>query len=123
MKSEPGPVSATLATLAEPLRAQLALLKQAPAANKPFVLVEDEVTGRFVQFAGGDTYGPTLFDVPGRVEYPDTDNPIGKSVKLRTDSIDALVSWAVTMLGGPLRLPENAKLRIYFETTQEEEPS
>ena len=100
------------------LRGFLRQLKETPSLHRGYVVVQDAVTGRFVQYAGGDAYGPTLFDVPGRKEYPDTENPIDETIQRRSDDVDELVGWAIEALTGPLRLPITAEVSISIDTTE-----
>jgi hypothetical protein len=99
------------------IRAELQKLFECPRALRPFVIVQDTVTEKFVQFAGSMEEGAFL-DVPAlgimAQIYPVPLNAI--------HNVDVAVEQAVLYLKMQ-GLPEFAELRVSFETTQEDEPS
>lgn len=93
-------------TICEALRNLL----ECPESRRPFVIIEDVATGRFVQFAGSKERG-LLFDVPacGIVGEP-CDTP----------------ERAAVMAQANLRLQrvaDGALVRVVFESTRDGEPS
>jgi hypothetical protein len=93
-----------LAELRPALERALVHLRQTPHAHRPFVLVQDVVTGRFVQFAGSDVEG-IVFDCPA----------LHVTLPVETIAEAAKLGWAT--LRGHLRLPDVATLRIQISTS------
>jgi hypothetical protein len=89
----------------EPLiRAALESMISTPESQRPFVVVQDTVTERFVQFCGSLERG-ALFDVPALGIVADPCPTIADGVQRALDT-----------LRGPLRLPEEAQLVVVFDT-------
>jgi hypothetical protein len=102
-----------------PLAEVLASLQTCPSKHRPFVIVQDEVTGRFVQYASGAKDGLLVFDVPARSsEYPLCPNRLDGSIERRSRDVVELAKWGQEVLGGPLALPYSAMLRVRFETSE-----
>jgi len=107
-----------LSDLEDNLRHVLLDLAAAPRAHRPYVIVQDSVTGRFVQMATCSKCEEFIFDVPGKADFPKTENCIIGSISRHAKSIDELLLWSRSTLSGPLRLPPEATLEIRFETTE-----
>lgn len=85
------------------LRSSLQSMLATPESQRPFVVVQDMVTERFVQFCGSLERG-VMFDVPalGIVAEPCT--------------VSEGVQRALDTLRGPLALPDEAELVVVFDT-------
>jgi len=75
-----------------------------PEPLRPFVVVQDTVTRRFVQFCGSLERG-VLFDVPVLGIVADPCPTVAEGVQRALDT-----------LRGPLCLPEDAQLVVVFDT-------
>ena len=116
-----------LADAAEPIRAALERLAESPREHRCFVVIEEPLTGRFVQFctpllpsrfAGspqlvGD--GPLIFDGTGAVGR-DAYEPVQEFC-----DVDGALSFALDTLKE--YLPGEAELHITEEATRTERPS
>ena len=116
-----------LADAAEPIRAALQRLIEAPAELRCFVIIEEPLTGRFVQFCTP----PPPSGFVGRPEFPgegplifDGSGIAGKQayepVQERCE-IDEAVFCALEVL--EKHLPGEAELHITEESTRMEAPS
>jgi len=104
----------SLDALATPLLAALKRLAASPLVFRCFVIVEDTVTNRFVQFAVSDGER-LLFDVPSqRLDSQTYTVPICKK---NIGGAHEGVELAQAFLRNELRLPGNAVLRIREEST------
>lgn len=89
----------------EPLiRASLESMLATPESQRPFVVVQDIVTERFVQFCGSPERG-VLFDVPAL-------GIIAEPCRHVADGVER----ALATLRGPFALPEDAQLVVVFDT-------
>jgi hypothetical protein len=96
----------------EPLiRASLESMLATPESQRAFVLVEDIVTERFVQFCGSLERG-VMFDVPAL-------GIVAEPCRNVTDAVER----ALATLRGPLALPEQAALVVVFDTQPQGERS
>ena len=86
------------------IRSALESMIATPEALRPFVLVEDVVTERFVQFYGSIERGIFL-DVPAL-------SPKGERCRDVADG----AARAIATLRGPLGLPDNAQLIVLYDT-------
>ena len=111
------PETFALSELEEHLGPVLDNLAACPRQHRPFVILMDSVTGRFVQFATCRSCQEIIFDVPGKREFPETKNPTEWSVTRHSMSRAELVTWSRNTLTGPLRLPPEARLRVAFDTS------
>lgn len=93
------------------LRAALESMLATPESQHPFVLVEDVVTERFVQFCGSLERG-ILLDVPALGIVADPCRHVAEGVQR-----------ALYALRGPLALPDEAKLVVVFDTQPRDERS
>jgi len=99
-------ITTPLRDLSAPLERALEELMNSDLERRPFVLVEDTVTKKFVQFARRykPKTGELLFDVP----------KLG--IDLEPCSCPAHgARWAVSTLSGPLNLPPSAELVIVID--------
>lgn len=99
-------VVTTLRELAAPLERALEELVSSDLERRPFVIVEDVVTKRFVQFARlyKPKTGELLFDVPMlQIDLEPCSGPAHG------------VRWAISTLEGPLNLPSSAELAIVMD--------
>ena len=88
-------------------------LRECAEEHKAFVIIEDVVTERFVQFSGSNTK-PLWFDAPqlGVINS-------GPKFELPEEA----AQYALAQMRGAHRLPEFAELEITFESTCNEQPS
>lgn len=89
----------------EPVTHALSSLQQCAPEHRAFVILDDTVTGRFVQFYGSSTDGLN-FDAP----------QLGKIGPKFYDPMVA-AAYALEQLRTAHRLPEFAELSITFEST------
>jgi hypothetical protein len=96
----------TLRELKPPLTAMLTELMASDLERRPFVIVEDEVTKRFVQFIRRykPKTGELLFDVPKlNIVLESCPDP------------EAGANWAVTTLAAGFGLPGEAKMALWLD--------
>ena len=95
-----------------PLEETLGRLRECAREHLAFVIIEDPVSGRFVQFSGSNR-DPLWFDAPqlGVVNSgPKFDSPRDAAL------------YALDRLRD-LRVPELAEVEIVFESTRHQKPS
>jgi hypothetical protein len=95
------------------LTAALHNLRECAREHLAFVIIEDDVTGRFVQFSGSNC-DPLWFDAPqlGVINSgPKFDRP------------EDAAEYALRRMRLNHRLPESAELHITFESTRKNQPS
>ncbi len=102
-----------LAEAEAPLTRALSALLECAREHRAFVIVEDTITGRYVQFSGSSAE-PLWFDAPQL--------GIKNSGPKFTDPGEA-ARYALSQLRGPHRLPDGALLRFVFDSTLKNEPS
>lgn len=99
------------------IRAAILRLLEKPKEHRPFLIVENKVTGQFVQFAGSDRED-LLFDVPALgvsyrmgMKFRD-DNPHMDPANVRELAVMGALA-AVRTLRNDFRLPDFAEIDLY----------